>query len=241
MTTKEEKPGEVERCRCEPDDTGGTFRDFCKLHGRQPAAPADGEREGPSDDVEYAVIRLEHALAPLDGRGLVSVDRDYLRTLLAHYHATESALAASKAEPMLPKRYLDTEIERMGKEHDAEVAELESALAASKAREGELQAEITEAWEMGLGLDADHARDYHNCPRLVDGINALGELKEKLQLELSAAQAEIARLRAALVDVLHEVRPPQHEDCITRVTGICNRALHAALAEKESGDAGAKV
>lgn len=48
------------------------------------------------DDLEYAVIRLKRTLEPLEGRGLVSVDRDYLRALIAHYHATTRPLADEK-------------------------------------------------------------------------------------------------------------------------------------------------
>lgn len=78
-----------------------------------------------------------------------------------------------------------------------------------------------------LEADSRILADEERCKLTGDALSA--------EAELSALTAEVERLRSALVDVLHEVRPPQHEDCVIRVTGICNRALHAALAASAGG------
>lgn len=209
MTTKEEKPGEVEQCECGYPYGYGYHHELCpKAGGRQPAAPAEGERE------ETNIRVVSTPTAPLE---------KYASELFHH-------LAKVVAEN----------------------GDLRSALAASKAREGELQAEVVrqqkridDLRQSNSAMDVDlhhHRRDYRE----------LKENEAHMLSELSAAQAEIARLKleADCWEATAKGVEASSKQQIARLRGLleeCEQSgeiyrdlrkrLRSALAEKEAGDA----
>lgn len=178
---------------------------------------------------------------PGDWEDFAGTHEDWIMLRIAHL---EAALAASKpTEPMLPKRYLDTEIERMGKEHDAEVAGLEAELAAEKAAHTESKRTLINYTE-NLKREIAHAADDLAASKAREGEMSAAWAREQEawredMRQLSAAQAENARLRG-LLERLHRwsgscvLEPP----CGGCAWCDARSALAATPIEKEDGDAG---